>query len=63
MAANSPTCESRPTAGSPLQLTVVRYSDDADRATVTPVSVVDGDVTTTWLSVDAGAVVSLADAR
>lgn len=42
---------------------VVRYADEPDRVTVSPRGVSAADHATTWLSVDAEAVVSLADAR
>jgi|AntRauMinimDraft_4_1070384.scaffolds.fasta_scaffold00025_59 hypothetical protein len=42
---------------------VVRHTDEPDRVTVCPQAVSAADHTTAWLSVDADAVVSLADAR
>ncbi len=46
-----------------LCVNVVRYPDEPDRVTLSPCEVSAGDHTTTWLSVDADAVVSLDDAR
>jgi hypothetical protein len=46
-----------------LCVNVVRYPDEPDRVTLSPCEVSAGDHTTTWLSVNADAVVSLADAR
>ena len=46
-----------------LRVHVVRYPDEPDRVTVSPQAVSEAAHTTTWLSVDADAVVSLADAR
>jgi len=46
-----------------LRVHVVRYSDEPDRVTLSPRHVSDADHATTWLSVDADSVVSLADAR
>jgi hypothetical protein len=46
-----------------LRVHVVRYADEPDRATLTPRAVSAADHTTTWLSIDADALVSLADAR
>ncbi|MDH5020055.1 DUF7511 domain-containing protein [Halobacterium rubrum] len=41
----------------------LRYPDEPDRVAVPSQPVSGGDHTTTWLSVNADAVVSLADAR
>jgi hypothetical protein len=46
-----------------LAATVVRHQQSPDRVTVAPPDVADADRLTTWLSVDADAVVSLPDAR
>jgi len=57
--APAPADHDRPT----LCVHVVRYPDEPDRVTVSPQAVSEAEHTTTWLSVDADAVVSLADAR
>jgi len=54
---------SAPDDDSELRLHVVRYTDQPDRVTVSPRDVSAADYTTTWLSVDANAVVPLTDAR
>ena len=46
-----------------LSANIVRNEGEPDRVTVSPRQVSERDRTTTWLSVDADALVSLADAR
>ena len=58
--ANGPPDNENPPA---LYVHVVQYSDEPDRVTLSPQAVSAADRTTTWLSIDADAVVSLADAR
>lgn len=47
----------------PLDATVVRYRDEPDRCTVTPRGVGGDRRYTTWLSVNADALVTLAEMR
>ena len=46
-----------------LQATVVQYRESPDRCTVAPADVDDDRRLTTWLSVNADAMVPLADSR
>jgi hypothetical protein len=64
--AASETVDAAPVEDAPepaLSATVVKYRNSPDRCTVTPADVSEDQQFTAWLSIDADAVVSLAEVR